>query len=96
MMHLKGKIRKRRIRLAGLISPFFSLMGEIWATVCLRGTKTPNGAGGNSPAPLSTPSLSEPGGGFTEKHEPLEARRLLPSCPQENQVSAITKSSINR
>ena len=69
MMHLKGKIRKRRIRLAGLISPFFFLMGEIWATVCLRDTKTPNGAGGNSLAPLSTPSLSEPGGGFTVHRE---------------------------
>lgn len=40
MMHLKGKIRKHRIRLAGLISPFFFLMGGIWATVCWRGTKT--------------------------------------------------------
>lgn len=65
MMHLKGKIRKRKIRLAGLISPFVSLMGGIWATVCWRGTKPPNGVGGNSPAPLSNPSLSEPDEGLT-------------------------------
>lgn len=30
MMHLKGKIRKHKIRLAGLISPFFFFFFNGW------------------------------------------------------------------
>lgn len=59
MMHLKGKIRKHKIRLASLISPFFFffLMDRIWVAVCSGGTKTPNESSGNILASLWSQSL---------------------------------------